>query len=164
MKVLPFPKSLMITLAVIMSIPAIAFGSLQYIDPSDPDLAYTNHGELTVKWVKLSETYNFTEYLGIDKTFDEETLVADILVMRNYQKPQSRIYEHEKVRYLSMVAHQTVNCRSRTVFTQDLMLFSKNFTKGNLVKDLYELDQEHGKEKPGTIGEKKVVELCGFSS
>ena len=158
------PKSLSISLIGILSIPAIAFASLQYIYPSDPDLAYTNHGKLTVEWVKFSENDNFTEYLGKDRTFDDETLVANILVMRNYQKPQSSIYEHEKVNYLSMVAHQTVNCRSRTVSIQDLMLFSNKLTKGSLVKDLYELGYEIGEAQPGTIDEKKVVTLCGFTS
>jgi hypothetical protein len=158
------PKSLAISLIGILSIPAIAFASLQYISPSDPDLAFTKHGPLTVEWVKFSESDNFTEYMAKEKTFDEETLVAKILVMRNYQKPQTSIYDHEQVRYSSMVSHQTVNCRNRTVSLQDLMLFSSKLTKGNLVKDLYELDYDSGEAQPGTIAEKKVVTLCGFSS
>ena len=158
------PKSLAISFIGILSIPAIAFASFQYIYPSDPDLAYTKHGDLTVEWVKFSESDNFTEYMAKEKTFDEETLVAKILVMRNYQKPQSSIYDHEQVRYSSMVSHQTVNCRSRTVAVQDLMLFSSKLSKGNLVKDLYELDYDSGEAQPGTIAEKKVVTLCGFTS
>ncbi|MCE7506964.1 hypothetical protein LZG75_12065 [Polynucleobacter sp. IMCC30063] len=158
------PKSLAISFIGILSIPAIAFASFQYIYPTDPDLTYTKHGDLTVEWVKLSEGDNFTEYVAKEKTFDEETLVANILVMRNYQKPQSSIYDHEQVRYSSMVSHQTVNCRSRTVAVQDLMLFSNKLSKGNLVKDLYELDYDSGEAQPGTIAEKKVVTLCGFTS
>ena len=158
------PKSLAISFIGILSIPAIAFASFQYIYPSDPDLAYTKHGQLTVEWVKFSESDNFTEYMAKEKTFDEDTLVANILVMRNYQKPQTSIYDHEQVRYSSMVSHQTVNCRSRTVAVQDLMLFSSKLSKGNLVKDLYELDYDSGEAQPGTIAEKKVVTLCGFSS
>ena len=158
------PKSLVFSFAGILSIPAIAFASFQLIYPSDSDLAYTKHGELTVEWVKFSESDNFTEYMAKEKTFDEETLVANILVMRNYQKPQSSIYDHEQVRYSSMVSHQTVNCRSRTVAVQDLMLFSSKLSKGNLVKDLYELDYDSGEAQPGTIAEKKVATLCGFTS
>ncbi len=158
------PRSLAISFIGILSIPAIAFTSFQYIYPSDPDLAYTKHGKLTVEWVKFSESDNFTEYMAKEKTFDEETLVANILVMRNYQKPQSSIYDHEQVHYSSMLSHQTVNCRSRTVSVQDLMLFSSKLSKGNLVKDLYELDYDSGEAQPGTIAEKKVVALCGFTS
>jgi hypothetical protein len=158
------PKSLAISFIGILSIPAIAFASFQYIYPSDPDLAYTKHGQLTVEWVKFSESDNFTEYMAKEKTFDEDTLVANILVMRNYQTPQSSIYDHEQVRYSSTISHQTVNCRSRTVSLQDLMLFSSKLTKGNLVKDLYELDYDSGEAQPGTIAEKKVATLCGFTS
>jgi hypothetical protein len=158
------PKSLAISFIGILSIPAIAFASFQYIYPSDPDLAYTKHGKLTVEWVKFSENDNFTEYMAREKTFDEDTLVANILVMRNYQKPQSSIYDHKQVRYSSMVSHQTVNCRSRTVSLQDLMLFSSKLSKGSLVKNLYELDYDSGEAQPGTIAEKKLVTLCGFNS
>jgi hypothetical protein len=161
---LSVPKSLVISFFGILSIPAIAFASFQYIYPSDPNLAYTKHGNLTVEWVKFSEGDSFTEYMAKEKTFDEETLIANILVMRNYQKPQSSIYDHEQVRYSSMVSHQTVNCRSRSVSVQDVMLFSSKLSKGNLVKDLYELDYETGEARPGTIAEKKVAALCGFTS
>ena len=158
------PKSLIFSFLGILSIPAIAFASFQYIYPSDPVLAFTKHGELTLEWEKFSENDDFTEYLGKDKTFDEDTLTANILVMRNYQQPQSSLYEHEQVHYSSMVAHQTINCRNRTVSVRDLMLFSSKLSKGRLVKDLYELDYENGEAQPGSIDEKKVVSLCGFTS
>jgi hypothetical protein len=154
----------MITVMVIMSIPAIAFGSFQYIYPSDPDLAYTKHGELTVQWVKFSENDNFSEYLGKHRAFDEDSLTADILVLRSYQEPQSSIYKNNRVVYSSVVLHQTVNCRNRTVSVQDLLMFSKTLSRGSLVKDLYDLDWDLGEATPGSIDEMKVTTLCGFTS
>lgn len=164
MNLLRAPKSLVVSMIAIMSLPAIAYGSLHFVMPSDPDKVYTNHGSKKIEWVKFSEANSFTEYIGVEKEFDEETLIANILVLRNYKEPQSSLYEHERVAYSSMIIHQAINCRSRSVSVQDVMLFSKNLSKGNLVKDLYDLDYEIGQARPGTIDEKKVTTLCSFNS
>jgi hypothetical protein len=44
------------------------------------------------------------------------------------------------------------------------MMFSKGMSKGQLVKDLYDLDWDRGEARPGSIDEKKVATLCGFES
>jgi hypothetical protein len=159
-----FPVSLLVVLGAILAIPAIAYGSLHFIFPAEPDAVYTRHGKLSVEWRKFSENDNFTEYLSKDKIFDEDTLTADILVLRSYQKPQTSIHENAKVIYSSVVMHQLVNCRSRTVSVKDLMMFSKAGSKGYLVKDLYDLDWDFGEARPGSIDEKKIATLCGFES
>ena len=159
-----FPVSLLVVLGAILSIPAIAYGSFHYIYPADPDAVYTKHGKLSMEWRKFSENDNFTEYLSKDKAFEEDSLTADILVLRSYQKPQTSIHENSKVIYSSVVMHQSVNCRNRTVSVQDLLMFSKTLSKGSIVKDLYDLDWDLGEAQPGTINEKKVVTLCGFES
>ena len=164
MKATLFPKSLVITLVGILCIPAIAYGSFHYAYPSDPYLVYTKHGKLNVEWVKFSEAEGFTEYDGKEKHFDEETLTADILVLRDYKEPQSSTYEHAKVIYSSTILHQTINCRNRTVSVEDLLMFSQNQTKGVLVKDLYDLGWDLGEAKSGTIDEQKVTSFCSFSS
>ena len=158
------PISLLVTLVAILSIPAIAYGSFQYMYPADPDAVFTNHGSLNMEWRKFSQNDNFTEYLASDKAFDEDSLTADILVLRSYQSPQTTIHENSKVRYSSVVMHQSVNCRSRTVSIQDMMMFSKTLSKGSIVKDLYDLSWDLGEAQPGTISEKKVATLCGFGS
>lgn len=159
-----FPTSLIASIAVIMGIPAIAYGSLQMALQASPDIVYTTHGDKKIEWAKLSEANSFTEYMGLDKKFDEETLTADILVLRSYHEPQSSLYEHERVSYSSMIIHQTINCRNRSVTVQDVLLFSKFLSKGRLVKDLYDLDYEIGEARAGTIDEKKVSELCSFTA
>jgi len=159
-----FPKSLLISLIGIMCIPAIAYGSFHYMYPVDPDAIHTKHGKLRVEWVKFSENSNFTEYLAKEKRFDEDSLSADILVLRNYQEPQSSIYEHSQVIYSSVVLHQKVNCRNRTVSVEDLLMFSKSMSGGQLVKDLYDLDWDLGVARSGSIDEMKVSALCGFTS
>ncbi len=164
MKALQFPKSLLICLVGIMCIPAIAYGSFHYIYPSDPSLVYTKHGKLNVEWVKFSENANFTEYLAKERHFDEDSLSADILVLRTYQEPQSSIHEHNQVIYSSVVLHQKVNCRNKTVSVEDLLMFSKSMSGGLLVKDLYDLDWDLGEASPGSIDEMKVTTLCGFTS
>ena len=158
------PISLIVILAVILSIPAIAYASFQYIYPSEPDAIVTRHGNLKMEWKKLSENDNFTEYLAKDQELDEETLTADILVMRSYRKPQTTIHENSKIIYTSVVMHQSVNCRNRAISVQDLMMFSSSLTRGSLVKELYDLDWEFGEVKPGTINEKKVIFLCNYLS
>lgn len=158
------PISLLVTLTAILSIPAIAYGSFHYMYPADPDAVYTNHGNLNMEWRKFSQNDNFTEYLARDTAFDEDSLTVDILVLRNYQSPQTIIHENSKLIYSSVVTHQSVNCRKRSVYVQDLMLFSKGMSKGQLVKDLYDLDWDRGEARPGTIDEKKVITLCGFES
>lgn len=159
-----FPLSLIAILMAILCIPAIAYASFQYIYPADPDAVYTKYGPLKLEWRKFTENDNFTEYLGKVQHFDEETLTADILVLRSYQKPQTSIHENSKMIYSSIVMHQLVNCRNRTVSVQDLMMFSKTLSKGSLVKDLYDLDWDLGEARPGSIDEKKVTTLCGFES
>jgi hypothetical protein len=158
------PVSLLIILGTILSIPAIAYASLQYIDPADPDAFYTHYGKLKMEWKKISENDSFTEYLAQERYFDEDALTADILVMRSYHSPQTVIHENSKVIYSSVVTHQSVNCRKRTVYVQDLMMFSKGMSKGQLVKDLYDLDWDRGEVRPGSIDEFKVITLCGFES
>jgi len=158
------PLSLLLILWLILSIPAIAYGSFHYMYPADPDAIYTNHGPLNMEWRKFSQNENFTEYLARDTAFDEDSLTVDILVLRNYQSPQTIIHDNSKVVYSSVVTHQSVNCRKRTVYVQDLMMFSKGMSKGQLVKDLYDLDWDRGEARPGSIDEKKVVTLCGFES
>jgi len=158
------PLSLLLILWLILSIPAIAYGSFHYMYPADPDAIYTNHGPLNMEWRKFSQNENFTEYLARDTAFDEDSLTVDILVLRNYQSPQTIIHDNSKVVYSSVVTHQSVNCRKRTVYVQDLMMFSKAMSKGQLVKDLYDLDWDRGEARPGSIDEKKVVTLCGFES
>jgi tRNA A37 threonylcarbamoyladenosine modification protein TsaB len=76
------PISLLVTLAAILSIPAIAYGSFHYMYPADPDAVYTNHGNLNMVWHKFSQNENFTEYLARDTAFDEDSLTVDILVLR----------------------------------------------------------------------------------
>ncbi len=159
-----FPLSLFIILGVIISIPPIAYGSFHYMHPVDPDAVYTKYGLLKVEWRKFSENDNFTEYLGKEQYFDEDSLTADVLVLRSYQKPQTSIHENSKIIYSSAVMHQSVNCRNRTVSVKDLMMFSKSLSKGSLVKDLYDLDWDLGEAQPGTINEKKVSTFCGFDS
>jgi len=158
------PLSLLLILGLILSIPAIAYASFHYMYPADPDAIYTNHGPLNMEWRKFSQNENFTEYLARDTAFDEDSLTVDILVLRNYQSPQTIIHDNSKVVYSSVVTHQSVNCRKRTVYVQDLMMFSEGMSKGQLVKDLYDLDWDRGEARPGSIDEKKVVTLCGFES
>ena len=158
------PVNLVIILAAILCIPAIAYASFHYMYPSDPDALYTKYGPLKIEWRKFSENDNFTEYLAEKKVFDEDALTADILVLRSYLNPQASIHENSKLIYSSVIMHQSVNCRNRTVSVQDLMMFSKTLSKGNLVKDLYDLDWDIGEARPGSIDEKKVTTLCGFES
>jgi hypothetical protein len=157
-------KSLAFSLIGILSIPAIAFASLQALYPSDPDHIYTKHGELTMEWIKFAEADNFTEYLSKEKVFDEDTMVTEFLVLRNYKEPQNIIHEHSNLIYSSMVIHQNVNCWSSTVSIEDIILFSKKFSKGPIVRDLYDLDYEIGEAKPDTIDDKKVKTMCHFST
>jgi len=158
------PISLVVVLSVILSIPAIAYGSFHYMYPIDPDAIYTKYGPLEVEWRKFSENDNFTEYLGKDRHFDEDSITADILVLRSYQEPQASIHENSKVIYTSVVMHQSVNCRNRTVSVKDLLMFSRGFSKGSLVKDLYDLDWDLGEARPGSIDELKIGTLCSFES
>lgn len=158
------PISLLLSLICIAAIPAIAYGSFRYIYQIDPDSIGSTYGPLKIDWQKFSENDSFTEYLGKDKYFDEESMRADILVMRTYQSTQTSIHENSKVIYRSVLMHQSVNCRNRTVSVQDLMMFSRAFTKGALVKDLYDLDWDLGEAKAGTIDEKKISTLCSFES
>ena len=158
------PVSLLAVLGTIMCIPAIAYASFQYMHPTEPDAVVIKYGKLNMEWKKLSENDNFTEYLAKERYFDEDSLTADILVMRSYQTPQTIIYENSKVVYSSVVTHQSVNCRKRSVYVQDMMMFSRGMSKGKLVKDLYDLDWDRGEAKPGSIDEMKVASLCGFDS
>ena len=158
------PISLLLVLGVVLCIPAIAYGSFHYMYPMDPDAVYTEYGPLKVEWRKFSENDSFTEYLGKERHFDEEAITADILVLRTYQEPQTSIHENSKVIYTSVVMHQSVNCRSRTVSVKDLLMFSRRLSKGSLVKDLYDLDWDLGKARPGSIDELKVSTLCSFVS
>ena len=158
------PVSLLITLTTLLCIPAIAFASFHYLYPSEPDAIYTKHGVLNVEWSKFSENEGFTEYLGKERHFDEESLTADILVLRSFQSPQTSIHENSKIIYSSVVMHQSVNCRSRTVSVQDLLMFSRSLSKGQLVKDLYNLDWDLGEAQSGSIDEKKVASLCDFAA
>lgn len=158
------PASLVLISGAIVAIPAIAYASFHFIYPVDPDAVYTNHGKLKMEWKKFSENDDFTEYLAKPKEFNEDALTADILVLRSYKKPQTSIYENSKLIFSSVVMHQLVNCRNKTVSVQDLMMFSSAYSKGALVKDLYELDWDHGEAKPGSIDEKKITVLCDFES
>lgn len=158
------PISLLATLGTILCIPAIAYASFHYMNPTPPDAVVIHYGKLNMEWKKLSENDNFTEYLAKERYFDEDSLTADILVLRSYQTPQIVIHENSKVVYSSIVTHQTVNCRKRSVYVQDVMMFSKAMSKGQLVKDLYDLDWDHGEARPGSIDEVKVNTLCGFES
>ena len=158
------PLSLALITVSILAIPAIAYGSFHYLYPADPDAVYTSHGKLKMEWRKFSENDNFTEYLAKSRDFDEDALTAEILVMRSYRKPQTSIYENSKIIFSSVVMHQSVNCRNKTVSVQDIMMFSSGLSKGSLVKDLYDLDWEHGEAKPGSIDEMKINALCDFSS
>jgi hypothetical protein len=158
------PVTLFLLFAAVFAVPAFAYASFQFFFPSDPDAVYTKYGPLKVEWSKFSESANFTEYLSTEKHFDEDALTAEILVLRNYNSPQTSIYDNSKYIYSSAVMRQSVNCRSRTVSVQDLMMFSKTLSKGTLVKDLYDLDWDLGEARPGTIDEKKVATLCGFGS
>jgi hypothetical protein len=159
-----FPMSLLIIFGGILCIPAIAYGLFHLIYPAEPNAVYTKHGKLQVEWNKFSENDRFTEYLGKQQHFDHETLTADILVLRSYQEPQTSVHENTKFIYSSVVMHQSVNCRSRTVSVKDLMMFSKARSKGSLIKDLYDLDWDLVEAIPGSIDEKKIATLCGFES
>jgi hypothetical protein len=158
------PKSLLLTIISLLAIPAIAYGSFHYMHPADPDKVYTKHGKLKMEWSKFFEAERFTEYLAKDTVVDEEEMTAEILVMRSYNEPQSSLYDHERVVYSSVVLHQVINCRSRTVNILDMMIFSQPLTKGVLVKDLYDLDYEYGEARPGSIDEKKIHSICQFQS
>jgi len=158
------PLSLVGIFVAILCIPAIAYASFHYIYPSEPDAVYTQYGKLKVGWRKFSENDHFTEYLGQAQQFDDDSLTADILVLRSYQNSKTIIHENARLTYRSVIMHQSVNCRSRTVSVQDLMMFSRSLSKGDLVKDLYDLDWDLGEASPGSIDEMKVVTLCGFSS
>lgn len=158
------PVSLLAILGGIMFIPAIAYASFQYMYPAEPDTVVIRYGKLNMEWKKLTENDKFTEYLSKERYLDEDSLTVDILVMRNYQTPQSIIHENSKVVYSSVVTHQSVNCRKRSVYVQDMMLFSRGMSKGQLVKDLYDLDWDRGEARPGSIDEAKVITLCGFDS
>ena len=158
------PMSLAASLLSILFIPAIAYGAFHYIYPADPDAVYTQHGNLNMEWKKFAESDNFTEYLAKEQHVDSDALTAEILVLRNYKKPQSTLYEHEMVNYSSVILRQGINCRTNTVSVEDMMMFSKPLSKGKLVKDLYDLDWDIGSAKPGSIDYMKVSSLCGFTS
>ncbi|QWD63376.1 surface-adhesin E family protein [Polynucleobacter sp. MWH-UH2A] len=158
------PVTLFLLFAAVFAVPAFAYASFQFFFPSDPDMVYTKYGPLKVGWNKFSENDNFTEYLGKVQHFDEDALTVEILVLRSYHNPQTSIHENAKYVYSSALMRQSVNCRNRTVSVQDLMMFSKTLSKGNLVKDLYDLDWDLGEARPGSIDERKVATLCGFDS
>ena len=164
MKPTLIPKSLLFSLIGILCIPAIAFGSLQFMLPSDPDLIYTKHGKLKIEWEKLSENDEFTEYVSKERRIQEDMAMGEILVLRDYREPQVSIYENNKVVYSSVVLHQTINCFNRTTTVDDILMFSKARAKGIMVKDLYDLEWESGQVKAGSLSEKKVSSLCSFNT
>lgn len=164
MKLSAIPKSLVFSLAGILLIPAIAYGSLHFVLPTSPDLIYTNHGKLKIEWVKLSENDEFTEYVSKERRFEDDQLKGQILFLRDYKEPQVSIHEHNKVTYSSVVLHQTINCFNRTTSVDDVLMFSKARAKGIMVKDLYDLEWDSGEVKAGSLSEKKVSTLCSFNS
>lgn len=158
------PKSLLVTVLVILCIPALAYSAFQSLYPDDPNAVYTKHDQLKIEWHKFSVGENFTEYLAKERYFDEEALTADILVLRNFKEPQQSFYHHARVSYSSVIMHETVNCLNRTVTIQDIMMFSKPLTKGDLVNDLYDLDWDASEAQPGTVNYLKVTSFCRFAS
>jgi hypothetical protein len=158
------PKSLYAIVCAILCVPLLAWGSFHYFYPNDPDLVYSHHGKLNMEWEKFAQSNTFTEYLAKHRVFDDETLSAEILVLRNYKEPQTSFYDHDRVVYSSVVIHQLINCRSRTVNIQDMLLFSGPLSKGKIVKDVYDLDYDMGAVTQGSIDEMKVQTLCNISS
>jgi hypothetical protein len=155
-----FPLSLLLILGVILCIPAIAYASFHYIFPANPDHIYSSHGKLKMQWIKFAEAESFTEYLSKDRNIDDDAATVEVLVLRSYQNPQSVVHEHARVVYSSVVLHQVINCRNGVINIQDMMMFSQPFSKGSLVKDLYDLDYEIDQPRPGSIDSKKVMDLC----
>ena len=158
------PKSVLITVFAILCIPALAYSTFQSFYPMEPDTVYTKHDQLKIEWQKFSAGENFTEYLAKERYFDEDALTADILVLRNFKEPQRLFYQHARVSYSSFITRETVNCRNRTVTIQDLMMFSKPLTKGELVNALYDLNWDTSEAQPNTMNYLKVTSFCRFAS
>jgi hypothetical protein len=158
------PKSLLLTLLGLLSLPAIGYASFHYMYPSNPDIVYTKHGKLSMVWNKFAEADTFTEYLAEKNNINEDDATVEVLVLRNYNEPQSDLHAHARLVYSSVVIHQVIHCRNRVVSIQDMMYFSQPFTKGMMVKDLYELDYDIGSAPEGSIDGKKVERLCSVSS
>ena len=158
------PKSLLFSFIGILCIPAIAYGSLQFMLPSSPDLIYTSHGKLKIEWVKLSENDEFTEYVSKERNSDSDGLTVNVLVLRNYFEPQTEIMNNIPVTYSSAVLHETINCLNQKITDENIFVYSKNDAKGNLLRAIIGSDYEPIQATPGSVAERKVFELCSYGA
>ena len=158
------PMSFIFILVGLFSVPAICYGTLQYLYPAQPDVIYSRQGSENVVWNKLTYTDNFSEYISKERNIDSEGMVIGVLVLRNFFQPKTEIMNNIPVTYLSAVLHETINCQSQKVTDENIFLYSKNDAKGELLRAIIDADYEPIQAKPNSVAERKVFELCGFNS
>jgi len=158
------PMSFILILVGLFSVPAICYGTLQYLYPTQPDVIYSRQGSENVVWNKLTYTDNFSEYISKERNIDSEGMVIGVLVLRNFFQPKTEIMNNIPVTYLSAVLHETINCQSQKVTDENIFLYSKNDAKGELLRAIIDAEYEPIQAKPNSVAERKVFELCGFNS
>jgi len=158
------PLSFLFILLGILGLPAICYGTLQYLQPSQPDKVFTQLGSEKVEWSRLTGSENYSEYIGKDRNIDEDGMVVNILVMRNFYEPQTEIMNNVPVTYSSKVLHEPINCRNKKIMDENVFVYSKNFAKGEVLRAIIGTEYEPVKVSEGTVGMRKVLELCSFGA
>ena len=156
------PFSFVFILIGLFSIPAICYGTLQYFHPIQPDVIYSKQGSQNVVWNKLTYTNNFSEYISKERNVDSEGMIISVLVLRNFFEPKTEIMNNIPVTYLSAVLHETINCQNQKITDENIFVYSKNEAKGELLRAIIGSEYEPVQATPGSVAERKVLELCSL--
>lgn len=158
------PFSFLLIVFGILGLPAVCYAALQYFYPTQPDKVFTQLGFEKVEWSRLTTSDNFSEYISKDRNIDEDGMVVNILVLRNFYEPQTEIMNSVPVTYSSKVLHETINCRNQKIADENVFVYSKNFAKGEVLRAIIGAEYEPVKASAGTVSMRKIQELCSFAT
>lgn len=154
------PKSLLVLILSFSAFPLISYGIFQKIYPSDPNEIYvTKKYEETTKWIKVSESDNYSEYVSSEKTANNGDETITFFTLRNYYLQQ----RHKGIEYQSVIYIETVDCFSKTMEIETAFRWAKTFGKGELIESRKFGRSGYMTVEAGSTASDKLDKVCSMA-
>lgn len=153
------------TIGLILVLPILAFGSLQKYYPNDPDIVYVKDPSIfSGKWQKIASSNNFSEYIESSKIEVNLDKTVEIVIMRNYYKPQVDEDSNKNLIYKSAISYETIDCFNQTITASKIYQLSDHFSGGALIIEPIEPILKPIRVNPNSIGFSKIRKVCELTN
>jgi len=136
---------------------SVGYVAVDKLSPSDPDEIYmTKKFEKKVKWTKIGETDNYSEYISVENQIINDDDTITFFTLRNYRLKQ----RHRGIEYRSEIYIEIVDCFDKSQDIEGTYRWAKAFGKGDLVESRMFRNTGFITVKEGSIASKKLESAC----